>query len=151
MGEGQYFLWAAWKILPVCAQKGGPCERKLCTFKSYFQKILMPALTYWRHRKVTFPCDWSQPSDPSWGHSTSPFFISPGSFNVNLLKCLFIAVSWRLVELRKRANVYRAALRYGIYYIWSFITTTHIRVDGEHDSKIQQHSFPQHFVTGDKI
>lgn len=69
---------------------------------------------------MAFPGDWSQPNDPSLGHCASPFFISPGSSNANLLKCLFIAGSWRLVELRNLYSctvIYRAALRHGIYYV----------------------------------
>jgi len=85
-----------------------------------FQKRLVPAIVRWRHGKVAFLRDWSQPSDPSLGRPASPFFISPGSFTANLLKCLFIAGSWRLVELRNLYSctvVYRAALRHGIYYV----------------------------------
>lgn len=63
-----------------------------------FQKGLASALVRLRHSKVTLPRHWSQPNDPSLDHSASPFFISPGSFNASLLKCLFIAGSWRLVE-----------------------------------------------------
>lgn len=59
-------------------------------------------------QKGDFPCEWSQPNNPSLGHSASPFFISPGSLNANLLKCLFIAGSWRLVELK---NLYSRCLQ----------------------------------------
>lgn len=137
VGEGQHFLWTAWKILPVCAQKGGPCGGKPGNYREISQKWLVPALAGWKHRKVTSPRDWSQSKDPSLDCSASPFFISPGSFNANLLNCLFIAGSWRLVELRNLYSctvIYRAALRHGIYYVWSFITTIHIRADGEHES-----------------
>lgn len=134
VGEGQHFLWAAWKILPVCAQRAGPCGGKPRNYREISQKGLVPG---WRHRKVTSPRDWSQSKDPPLARSASPFFISPGSFNANLLNCLFIAGSSRLVELRNLYSctvVYRAALRHGIYYVWSFITTIHIRADGEHES-----------------
>lgn len=137
VGEGQDFLWTAWKILPVCAQRGGPCGGEPRDYRTTSQKWSVPALAGWRHRKVTSPRDWSQSKDPSLGRSASPFFISPGSFNANLLNCLFIAGSSRLVELRNVYSctvVYRAALRHGIYYVWSFITTIHIRADGEHES-----------------
>lgn len=121
----------------VCAQRGGPCGGKPRDYRTTSQKWSVPALAGWRHRKVTSPRDWSQSKDPSLGRSASPFFISPGSFNANLLNCLFIAGSSRLVELRNVYSctvVYRAALRHGIYYVWSFITTIHIRADGEHES-----------------
>lgn len=35
VGEGQHFLWTAWKILPVCAQRGGPCEENHSVTEKY--------------------------------------------------------------------------------------------------------------------
>lgn len=121
-------------------QKGGPCEGKPRTYRTISEKKKISTSTCTLEaQKDDFPT-WlvtAQRADQSLGHSASPFFISPGSSNANLLKCIFIAGSWRLVELRNLYSctvVYRAALRHGIYYVWSFITTIYIRADGEHES-----------------
>lgn len=81
-GKGVIFPLDCWKILRKVV-----LVRANHAFTEQFQKKgLASALAGLRHREVTLPCHWSQPSNSSLDHSASSFFISPSSFNAYLLK-----------------------------------------------------------------
>lgn len=62
VGGGQPFLWTAWKI----PSERWPLRGQTTHLQNNFRKKkrLAPALAHWRHRKMTFPRDWSQPNEP---------------------------------------------------------------------------------------